>query len=112
MLSEMLMQSTFAATIVSAHSAPANGHQDQSANVKTTKEVKGNDEAGVRALQCQFHKPQILLAGGGETNYDGSRATINSSCVVAKLAQIVEIKILRDLIQISDQTAPFDNSTK
>ena len=65
------------------------------ANVKTTKEAKGatfDDEAGVRTLQCQFHKPQSLVAaGGGETNYDGSRMTIILSCV-AKLAQIVEIK--------------------
>ena len=57
------------------------------ANVKTTKEVKGatfDDEAGVRTLQCQFHKPQNLVAAGGETNYD--------VFCVAKLAQIVEIK--------------------
>ena len=43
------------------------------ANVKTTKEVKGatfDDEAGVRTLQCQFHKPQSPVAAGAETNYD------------------------------------------
>ena len=65
------------------------------ANVKTTKEVKGatfDDEAGVRTLQCQFHKPQSLVAPGGETNYDGSRMTIIPSCVATKIAQIVEIK--------------------
>ena len=66
-------------------SAPANArhHPDQSPNVKTTKEVKGAtfyDKARViRAFQCQFHKPQSLVAGG-ETNYDGSRATIIPCC--------------------------------
>ena len=93
MLTEILMQNT-SVTVVSAQCpckwppSPVGKCQNHEGSERGT----FDDEAGVRTLQCQFHKPQSLVAPGGETNYDGSRMTIIPICVATKIAQIVEIK--------------------